>query len=109
MLKNPSGTVRMGADRPIGMWKRALGFASVLMLVAAGPALAEDSPAAGQTSAEAAQSVECPFLTQVRYPFIRCQKDALGNVVFDSAPQIIEGLRIPAMDSFIEGPGYWGS
>ena len=60
-------------------------------------------------NAVVAEKVACPYLTRARYPFIACKEDALGNIVFDAAPQRITGLRIPKMDSFIEGPGYWGS
>ena len=110
MSECSSGAVRMGVGRPLEKWMRTLGSALVFMLAGAGSALPEDSPAAAGASAEAAnRAVECPLLTQVKYPFIRCETDALGNVVFDSAPQVIDGLRIPAMDSFIEGPGHWGS
>ena len=56
-----------------------------------------------------ADQVVCPYLTHARYPFLACKKDALGNIVFDAPQQPITGLRIPKMDSFIEGPGYWGS
>lgn len=99
----------VGAWRPVGMRQRSSGLALVAALLLSSPAFADEPAAAASAASDAEKSVECPYLTQVRYPFIRCEKDAMGNVVFDSAPQTVEGLRIPKMDSFIEGPGYWGS
>jgi hypothetical protein len=51
----------------------------------------------------------CPYLTEARYPFLECKKDAWGNVVFDAPVQEITGLRMPEMDAFVDGAGYWGS
>jgi hypothetical protein len=53
--------------------------------------------------------IACPFLTQAKYPFLQCKKDAFGHPIFDAPPQDLTGLRIPIMDSFVQGAGYWGS
>ena len=64
-------------------------------------------PASGEV--KTGESEACPYLTEARYPFLKCKKDAWGNVAFDAPVQELTGLRIPKMDAFIEGSGYWGS
>lgn len=80
-----------------------LGLVTVLAVSAS-----DGVPASATAAASAEGEVKCPFLTRTKYPFLRCKADALGNIVFDAKPQIIEGLRIPAMDPFVDGPGHWG-
>ncbi|MEE3329035.1 MAG: hypothetical protein VX252_16975 [Myxococcota bacterium] len=68
---------------------------------------AESDKAKAKTNAD--ESVPCPYLIEARYPFLECKKDAWGSIVLDAPVQEITGLRIPKMDSFVDGPGYWGS
>ena len=58
---------------------------------------------------KAGETEPCTYLTEARYPFLKCEKDAWGNIVFNAPVQEITGLRMPKMDAFIEGAGYWGS
>lgn len=90
---------------------------AMVSVVALGAACAESSgPRAGVARAGADvaaappvdRSVECPGLTRVKYPFLRCVRDEAGNVVFDAAPQPMVASQMPPLDVFVESDGYWG-
>lgn len=69
-----------------------------------------NEPQSGEASVAAAdRTVDCPALTQAKYPFLRCTTDATGQVVFAGGPDRIEGSRLPALDSFTESDDYWGN
>ena len=90
-------------------WGRLLVGAVVVCVgsVVVSASAGADEPSASEV--KAGESEPCPYLTEARYPFLKCGKDAFGNVVLEAPVQEITGLRIPEMDAFIEGPGYWGS
>ena len=109
MLKN----LIKGGNSLIGSWMSARVMGAGLVLFGAvmwsGAVAAAPPKEKSLANVAVADQVACPYMTQTRYPFLACKKDALGNIVFDAPQQAIAGLRIPKMDSFIEGPGYWGS
>ena len=88
------------------LWGAACALVFSGFLIGTTTVEAEEPPSAESVTEE---SEPCPYLVQARYPFLQCEKDAWGSVVFDAPVQEITGLRMPEMDSFIEGPGYWGS
>ena len=93
-----------------GLRGSALLISSVVLALAVSVSSSANSGAEGARDAgsKVADTVECPFLTRTRYPFLQCRKNALGQVEFDAKPVVLEELRIPDMDSFIDGPGHWG-
>lgn len=87
-------------------------WGAVTVLVFSGFAMTARTVEAAESASapvEADEGVPCPYVTEARYPFLQCEQDAWGSIVLDAPVQEITGLRIPKMDSFIEGPGYWGS
>jgi len=66
------------------------------------------APTAAGESAQVDRTVECPWLTKVKYPFLSCMKDDEGNIVFDAAPQVLTVSQMPPMDPFVESDAYWG-
>ena len=109
MLKN----LIKGGNSLIGSWMsaRVMGAGLVLFGAVMWSGVAATAPPNEKSVADegVTDQVACPYLTHARYPFLECKKDALGNIVFDAPVQRITGLRIPIMDSFVEGSGYWGS
>lgn len=66
-------------------------------------------PAAATDDAPKIETVDCPGLAKVKYPFLTCVKDAEGNVVFAGGPDIIPGSQMPPMDPFVESDAYIGN
>ena len=78
--------------------------AAIVALGCAGPKAANQAPA---EEAAANQSVECPELTRLKYPFLTCKTDAYGNVVLDGST-ILKTSQMPPLDPFVESEDYWG-
>ena len=53
------------------------------------------------------RSVACPALIQVKYPFLRCERDAYGHAVLAHEPQILITSQMPDLDPYVEGDAYW--
>jgi len=97
---------------------RVRGVVSIglVVLLGAGVAAALDSIAipgkpAPKTESlvEAGGSVACPGLTRIKYPFIRCYVDDLGNLQLDTRGGPGFARSIPELSPFVEGDGYWGA
>jgi hypothetical protein len=89
---------------------------AAMVLLAAPGALAldgidiSDSGPETLTDATETDAGTCPRLTQIKYPFIDCEQDDLGNVVlkdYGSPGWSLEG-RVPKGFPFTDGEGYWG-
>jgi len=54
-------------------------------------------------------TVECPWLTKTKYPFLTCTKDAWGQIVLSGPVQVLETSRMPAMDPYVVSTSYIGN
>lgn len=91
-----------------GIWMAVVSASMVGLGCAAsnGP----EASAAGATEVAAVDdSVACPALAREKYPFLTCVHNDMGEVVFDSEPQVIDVSRMPDMDPFVESDDYWGN
>jgi hypothetical protein len=54
-------------------------------------------------------SVVCPQLVRIKYPFATCTRDAFGNVLLDAMGPKPSPGHAPTSSDFVAGDkGYWG-
>ena len=83
----------------------ALLFAALFWIMMVGSAQALDGINLSEPVEPPAEG-ECPLLTQIKYPFISCEKPAGDAPVVNHTWE--NSRRIPISSDFIEGNGYWG-
>ena len=57
---------------------------------------------------EADKSIECPWLTRQKYPFLACQKTKWGSIVLAGPVFQLPGSQMPKLDPYVESDAYWG-
>lgn len=64
---------------------------------------AAEPSASGQQGPKATGVVECPPLTQTKYPFLTCVKAEFGTgSVLYGEPELLPAREMPALDPYVE-------
>lgn len=67
------------------------------------------APEKAATGAPVSTTVECPWLTRTKYPFLTCTRDQWGQIVLSGPVQVLETSQMPEMDPYVLSTSYIGN